>query len=82
MTPWMRKLHKWVGLLIALQFVLWLASGLVMSLLDHDSVQGHEHKAHVAARNGAVVAGADVSGASTRQGYTAGAGARVVPVAS
>jgi len=46
MTPWMRKLHKWVGLLIALQFVIWLGSGLIMSLLDHESVEGHEHKAH------------------------------------
>jgi Na+-transporting NADH:ubiquinone oxidoreductase subunit F len=41
MTPWMRRLHKWVGLLIALQFVLWMASGLTMSLLDHDAVGGH-----------------------------------------
>lgn len=48
MTPWMRKIHKWLGLLIGLQFVLWLASGLVMSLLDHDQVQGHAHRAHAA----------------------------------
>ena len=46
MTPWMRKIHKWIGLLIGLQFVLWLASGLMMSLLDHDTVQGHSHRAH------------------------------------
>lgn len=49
MTPWMRKLHKWVGLLIGLQLVLWMASGLVMSLLDHDRVQGHVHRAHAKA---------------------------------
>ena len=48
MTPWMRKLHKWVGLIIALQFVLWTGSGLIMSLLDHDAVQGHTHRAHAA----------------------------------
>src|SRR3970282_2612448 len=46
MTPWMRKLHKWVGLIISLQFVLWTGSGLIMSLLDHDTVQGHTHRAH------------------------------------
>lgn len=40
----MRKLHKWFGLVLALQFVLWMASGLVMSLLDHDKVQGHHHR--------------------------------------
>ncbi|MGH3711781.1 MAG: hypothetical protein ACRDRQ_27630, partial [Pseudonocardiaceae bacterium] len=46
MTPWMRKIHKWIGLLIGIQFVLWLGSGLTMSLLDHDQVQGHGYRAH------------------------------------
>ena len=46
MTPWMRKIHKWVGLLIGIQFALWLGSGLTMSLLDHDQVQGHGYRAH------------------------------------
>lgn len=51
MTPWIRKLHKWVGLIIALQFVMWTGSGLVMSLLDHDTVQGHTHRAHATEKN-------------------------------
>lgn len=46
MTPWMRKIHKWIGLLIGIQFVLWLGSGLTMSLLDHEQVQGHGYRAH------------------------------------
>ncbi len=46
MTPWMRKIHKWLGLLIGLQLVVWMASGLMMSLLDHDRVQGHAHRSH------------------------------------
>lgn len=45
MTPWIRRLHKWVGLIIVLQFVVWTASGLTMSLLDKDSVEGLRHKA-------------------------------------
>ena len=45
MTPWIRKLHKWVGLIIALQFVVWMGSGLTMSLLDHNAVEGHHHQA-------------------------------------
>ncbi len=45
MTPWLRKLHKWVGLIVALQFVIWMGSGLTMSLLDHESVEGHRHRA-------------------------------------
>ncbi len=42
----MRKLHKWVGLILALQFVLWMASGLVMSVLDADAVAGNQHRAN------------------------------------
>lgn len=45
MTPWIRRLHKWVGLIIVLQFVIWVGSGLVMSLLDHERVEGHQHQA-------------------------------------
>ncbi len=46
MTGWMRTLHKWAGLILAVQFLLWMGSGLVMSLLDHDKVQGHQYRAH------------------------------------
>lgn len=45
MTPLLRKLHKWVGLAIGLQFLLWLSSGLVMSLFDHQVVAGKQHRA-------------------------------------
>lgn len=44
MTPWMRKIHKWIGLIIAIQFVLWMASGVVMSLLDAKKVAGREFR--------------------------------------
>lgn len=46
MTPWIRKLHKWVGLIIALQFVIWMASGLLMSLLDRDTVARKADNSH------------------------------------
>lgn len=36
-----RRIHKWAGLLIGLQFVLWTLSGAVMALLDQDAVGGH-----------------------------------------
>ncbi len=45
MTPWMRKIHKWIGLVIGLQLVLWMCSGLVMSLLDSEKVRGREFRA-------------------------------------
>lgn len=34
----MRWMHKWVGLILGLQFVLWTFSGGVMALLNHDKV--------------------------------------------
>lgn len=36
-----RRIHKWVGLVLGLQFVLWAISGAVMALLDMDKVGGH-----------------------------------------
>lgn len=45
MTPWIRKLHKWVGLIIALQFLVWMGSGLIISLLDKNIVKGQHHRA-------------------------------------
>ena len=49
MSRWLRKLHRWVGLVIGLQFVLWMASGLLMALLDHDVVMGHATRSHSSA---------------------------------
>jgi Na(+)-translocating NADH:ubiquinone oxidoreductase F subunit len=40
----MRRLHKWVGVILALQFLLWMSSGVVMSLLDANKVQGREFR--------------------------------------
>jgi len=36
----LKKLHKWIGLLIGAQVLLWLVSGLVISLLDPAKVSG------------------------------------------
>ena len=44
MSHWMRRLHKWVGLLLAIQFALWMTSGVVMSVLDAKKVQGREFR--------------------------------------
>ncbi|MFC5510333.1 2Fe-2S iron-sulfur cluster-binding protein [Massilia jejuensis] len=40
MSHWLRRLHKWAGVLLAIQFTLWMASGVAMSLLDANEVQG------------------------------------------
>lgn len=38
----LKKLHKWVGLLIGIQVMLWLLSGLMISLLDPVKVSGKQ----------------------------------------
>ena len=37
---WLRRIHKWVGLVIGLQFLVWAISGTVMALLPMDDVAG------------------------------------------
>lgn len=37
-----RRIHKWVGLILGIQFVLWALSGSMMALLDSDAVGGHD----------------------------------------
>ena len=41
---WMRRIHKWLGLLVGLQLFLWMLSGLIMGLLPHDLVQGNHNR--------------------------------------
>jgi uncharacterized iron-regulated membrane protein len=42
LTPlFFRRIHKWVGLVLGIQFLLWALSGSVMALLDMDKVGGH-----------------------------------------
>ncbi|MBN8488801.1 MAG: 2Fe-2S iron-sulfur cluster binding domain-containing protein [Burkholderiales bacterium] len=45
MTPWLKKIHRWLGLLIGLQLVVWMLSGLMMSLFDSDVVKGKPFRA-------------------------------------
>lgn len=37
-----RRIHKWIGLILGLQFLLWAASGAMMATLDMKSVGGGE----------------------------------------
>lgn len=39
---WLRKIHKWIGLVIGLQFLVWAISGTAMALLPMDEVAGGE----------------------------------------
>ena len=40
----LRKLHKWVGLVVGVQLLLWCVSGLMFAWLDHGDING-EHLA-------------------------------------
>jgi hypothetical protein len=39
-THWLRVIHKWIGLIIGVQFLLWALSGTIMALLPMDEVEG------------------------------------------
>ena len=39
---WLRRIHKWVGLVIGIQFVIWAISGTAMALLPMAEVAGGE----------------------------------------
>jgi uncharacterized iron-regulated membrane protein len=42
---WSRRLHKWLGLFVGLQALLWMASGLYMTAISIDVIHG-DHLAH------------------------------------
>jgi hypothetical protein len=43
-TIWLRRIHKWVGLVIGLQVLLWAMSGAMMAMLDMGEVAGGESR--------------------------------------
>lgn len=45
---WLRKIHKWVGLVIGLQFLIWAVSGTAMALINMEEVAGGAMSEHAA----------------------------------
>jgi uncharacterized iron-regulated membrane protein len=43
-TIWLRRIHKWVGLVIGIQVLLWAVSGAMMAILDMDEVAGGQKR--------------------------------------
>jgi hypothetical protein len=39
-APLLRRIHKWIGLILGLQFAIWTVSGATMALLDMKTVAG------------------------------------------
>jgi Na+-transporting NADH:ubiquinone oxidoreductase subunit F len=40
------KIHKWASLLVGIQFLIWLGSGMYFNFMDHAKASGHTYKAH------------------------------------
>ena len=57
-TIWLRRIHKWIGLIIGIQMLFWAVSGAMMAILDMGEVAGGETRSlppaveHSAARDG------------------------------
>ncbi len=45
MTHWITRLHLWIGLVLGLQVLLWMASGVIMSWFPIDTVRGSDQRA-------------------------------------
>ncbi|MEW6999630.1 hypothetical protein AADZ86_18215 [Colwelliaceae bacterium BS250] len=41
---WIRKIHKWASVLVAIQFLLWLLSGLYFNLMDPVKAHGNSYR--------------------------------------
>ena len=46
LAPWLAFLHKWLGLVIGIQIVLWMSGGFVMSFFKIEDVRGEHNIAH------------------------------------
>tara|TARA_B110000495_G_scaffold203850_1_gene230075 strand:- start:8661 stop:10514 length:1854 start_codon:yes stop_codon:yes gene_type:complete len=44
--PLIRQIHKWASVIIGIQFLLWLLSGIFFNLMDHTKSAGHTYKSH------------------------------------
>lgn len=47
-APMLRRIHKWIGLVLGLQFLVWTVSGAMMAVLDMETVAGGKAKAAAA----------------------------------
>jgi hypothetical protein len=43
-----KRLHKWLSFLVALQLLIWLGSGLFFNLMDHNEARGNKYKVDIA----------------------------------
>lgn len=65
---WARKAHKWIGLIIGVQALLWMISGVYMTVISLDIIHG-DHLAH--AHQQPLVAPTHLSGEELQRRYPA-----------
>ncbi|TWX67475.1 PepSY domain-containing protein [Colwellia sp. C1TZA3] len=49
MMPWIKKIHQWASLLIGLQILIWVTSGLIFNVIDHKKARGNAYRQTVIA---------------------------------
>jgi len=48
MIIWIKKIHKWASLLVGLQVVIWVISGLTFNVIDHQKARGNTYRQAIA----------------------------------
>lgn len=41
-----RKIHKWTSVIVGVQFLIWLGSGMYFNFMDHTKASGHTYRSH------------------------------------
>jgi Na+-transporting NADH:ubiquinone oxidoreductase subunit F len=44
--PWIRTIHKWASIIVGIQFLLWLSSGLYFNVMDHTKAAGRANRTY------------------------------------
>ena len=47
--PWIRFLHRWFSLLVFVQLLIWISTGLYFNLMDHQKASGNQHRQRIVA---------------------------------
>jgi len=45
--PWIRFFHRWLSLLVFLQLLIWIGTGLYFNLMDHQKASGNQHRQRI-----------------------------------
>ena len=45
--PWIRFFHRWLSLLVFVQLLIWIGTGLYFNLMDHQKASGNQHRQSV-----------------------------------